>query len=81
MITNEEAYEALHLLNSGLWVQLEGSTGRYIANLRESGLFVVDRKATEDKGPTVIRDGYGQMHAQPIFKIDLDVLEEMQDIY
>ena len=77
-MTESEAYEALHLLNTGMWLQLEGYTGRYIASLKEAGLFVIDEEATSERGATVFEDGYGRTIAQPKYKIDNDVLVDMR---
>ena len=68
----KEAKEALKLINSGKWLQLEGSVGRYCNDLLESKVIIKDEAATTDHGPVTFKDGYGRFVKQYRFKINED---------
>tara|TARA_R100001015_G_C4418227_1_gene19828 strand:+ start:119 stop:370 length:252 start_codon:yes stop_codon:yes gene_type:complete len=66
----KEAKDALELINSGKWLQLEGSVGRYCNDLLESKVIIKDEAATTDHGPVTFKDGYGRFVKQYRFKIN-----------
>ena len=63
---------ALELINTGLWLQLEGSVGRYCADYLEGKLIIVDEERTKKEGPVKFTDGYGSLRKDPLYKINWD---------
>ena len=55
----EEVEEAVDLMNTGKFMQLEGSVGRYCASLYDQGLIIKDVERTKkEKGNTFIAVSY-----------------------
>ena len=52
--------KALKLFNSGQWLQLEGSVGRWVNSFVEGGYFEIDEEKTKRLGPVKFVDGYGR---------------------
>ena len=75
MSIEQEVERALELLNSGLWLQLEGSVGRWVNGFLEGGYIVKDEERTKKDGPVVFTDGYGRLQKQYYGKIDWDVVD------
>jgi len=62
--------EALETVNSGLWLQLEGSVGRhYKYNFIDTGILKPTKKSQ------LFPDGYGRLVNVPIFVIDWDKID------
>lgn len=76
MLKNE-AKQALGYINTGQWLQLEGSVGRWANDFIESKIIIKDIKATKKLGPIRFVDGYGRKKTQYRFKIDNDKLKEV----
>jgi len=74
--TMVNVYEkALEVFNSGLFLQMEGSFGRYYVNTYiDSGII----KTTNDKG-RYITDGYGRQFYLKKFYIDYDRIDYLTD--
>jgi hypothetical protein len=72
----DNVYEkALEVFNSGLFLQMEGSFGRYYVNTYiDSGII----KTTNDKG-RYITDGYGRQFYLKKFFIDYDRIDYLKD--
>ena len=68
----ENIKNALELINTGKWLQLEGSTGRFCAPYLEGKLIIVDEERTKKEGTVNFQDGYGRFRKDPLFKIDWD---------
>ena len=79
MSLNKNIKAALKLINTGQWLQLEGSIGRWCNDFIESEVIIKDEKATNKKGPVKFRDGYGRWHNQYRFKINHLKLEEVRN--
>ena len=79
MIERKEIKKVLKTINSGQWLQLEGSVGRYCNDFMESKIIIRDEKANKEKGSICFRDGYGRFHQQSWFKIDWDQFQKIQD--
>ena len=75
----EEAKQALDCINTGQWLQLEGSVGRWANSFIESKIIVKDVETTNELGPLRFTDGYGRKQTQYRFKIDEDRLREAED--
>ena len=73
----QEVLQALELINTGKWRQLEGGTGRWCSLFLESGEIIVDEERTKKEGPISFVDGYGRACKQPYFKIDWDRFDEV----
>ena len=56
MILDSECEEALRLFNTGQWVQLEGSIGRWVQSILDANIIVQDEK----NGTVSVVDGYGR---------------------
>lgn len=69
--------QALELINSGKWRQLEGSIGRWCNDFLESEEIIVDEERTKKEGPVSFVDGYGRACNQAYFKIDWDRVDEV----
>ena len=69
-LTTEEAKQALDCINTGQWLQLEGSVGRWANSFIESKIIVKDVETTNELGPLRFTDGYGRKQTQYRFKID-----------
>tara|TARA_R110000824_G_scaffold111755_3_gene260484 strand:- start:271 stop:573 length:303 start_codon:yes stop_codon:yes gene_type:complete len=69
--------QALELINSGKWRQLEGSIGRWCNDFLESREIIVDEERTKKEGPISFVDGYGRACNQAYFKIDWDRVDEV----
>lgn len=76
----QEILQALELINTGKWLQLEGSAGRFASQFLESGEIIVDEERTKKEGPVSFVDGYGRSCNQPYFKIDWDRFEEVVEL-
>lgn len=68
----KEAEQALELINSGKWLQLEGTVGRHCNDLLEAKVIIKDEQATMEHGPVTFQDGYGRFVKQYRFKINED---------
>ena len=73
----EEVNQALEYINTGAWLQLEGSVGRWCNGFLESGIIVKDQEKTQAEGPIKFTDGYGRHQEQYRFKIDPDRLDQV----
>ncbi len=73
----QEILQALELINSGKWRQMEGGAGRFAQQFIDSGEIVVDVERTEKEGPVSFVDGYGVSQQQPYFEIDWDRFDEV----
>jgi len=62
--------KALKLLNSGRWLQLEGSVGRWVNSFIDAGYLIIDHDKTEKLGPVKFVDGYGRPQQQYWAKIN-----------
>ena len=76
----QEILQALELINTGKWRQLEGGTGRWCSLFLESGEIIVDEERTKKEGMLLFVDGYGRSQEQPYFKIDWDRFEEVVEL-
>lgn len=76
----QEILQALELINTGRWRQLEGGAGRFASQFLESKEIIVDEERTEKEGPVSFVDGYGRSCNQPYFKIDWDRFDEVIDL-
>ena len=56
MVVEQECEQALKLFNSGQWLQLEGSVGRWVNQFLEAEIIKQDEK----NGKVSIIDGYGR---------------------
>ena len=79
MIERKEIKKVLKTINSGRWLQLEGSVGRYCNDFMESKIIIRDEKANKEKGAICFRDGYGRFQKQSWFKIDWDQFQKIQE--
>ena len=79
MIERKEIKKVLKTINSGQWLQLEGSVGRYCNDFMESKIIIKDEKANKEKGAICFRDGYGRFQQQSWFKIDWDQFQKIQE--
>tara|TARA_R100001198_G_C5156727_1_gene163635 strand:- start:303 stop:596 length:294 start_codon:yes stop_codon:yes gene_type:complete len=66
----ENVKQALELINSGKWLQLEGSVGRFCAQYLDANIIVEDIERTKEEGAIEFKDGYGRHTKQPWCKID-----------
>ena len=73
-----EVEQALEYINTGKWLQLEGSVGRWADSYLESEQIIVDTERTEKEGTFNFIDGYGRKQKQPRFKIDWDTVDELE---
>ena len=76
----QEILQALELINTGKWLQLEGSAGRFASQFLKSGEIIVDKERTKKEGMILFVDGYGMSREQPYFKIDWDRFEEVVEL-
>ena len=74
----EEVEQALDLINTGKWRQMEGSVGRWANSYLESEEIIVDTERTKKEGTISFIDGYGRERKQPYFKIDWDKVDELE---
>tara|TARA_R100001480_G_scaffold3112_3_gene8374 strand:- start:170 stop:403 length:234 start_codon:yes stop_codon:yes gene_type:complete len=74
MITDQECKKALKLFNSGQWLQLEGSVGRWVDDFVQSEIIVQDKK----NGTVSIIDGYGRHFNYNKGHIDWDRVSTIQ---
>lgn len=79
MLTEEECNEALKLMNTGQWLQLEGSVGRRVKEFIDAGVLVKDEEKTKKDGPVRFIDGYGRSVEQYRAKIDWDKVNEINE--
>ena len=79
MIERKEIKKVLKTINSGRWLQLEGSVGRYCNDFMESKIIIRDEKANKEKGAICFTDGYGRSQQQSWFKIDWDQFQKIQE--
>ena len=73
----QELLQALELINTGKWRQVEGGTGRWCSQFLESGEIIIDEERTNQEGPVCFVDGYGISRRQSHFKIDWDRVDEV----
>ena len=73
----QEVLQALELINTGRWRQLDGGAGRFANQFLESKEIIVDDERTKKEGPISFVDGYGRACKQPYFKIDWDRFDEV----
>ena len=76
MNIREDLKRALELLNTGQWLQLEGSVGRWVQGFIDEGYLVIDYDKTKEIGPVVFVDGYGRTQKQYWAKIDEEKLQD-----
>ena len=76
----QEVLQALELINTGRWRQLDGGAGRFANQFLESKEIIVDEERTKKEGPISFVDGYGRSQEQPYFKIDWDRFEEVVEL-
>ena len=76
----QEVLQALELINTGRWRQLDGGAGRFANQFLESKEIIVDEERTKKEGPISFVDGYGMSQEQPYFKIDWDRFEEVVEL-
>ena len=79
MLTQEECKDALDCMNSGQWLQLEGSVGRRVKEFIDAGVLVKDEEKTKKDGPVRFVDGYGRPIEQFWAKIDWDKVNEINE--
>ena len=73
----QEVLQALELINTGKWRQLEGSIGSWCNDFLESEEIIVDEERTKKEGPISFVEGYGRACKQAYFKIDWDRVDEV----
>ena len=74
VITDNECKEALKLFNTGAWVQLEGSVGRWVQSILDADIIVQDEK----NGTVSVIDGYGRPLKYNKAHIDWDRVSTIQ---
>ena len=74
MISDNECKEALRLFNTGQWVQLEGSIGRWVQSILDANIIVQDEK----NGTVSVIDGYGRHLKYNKAHIDWDKVLKIQ---
>ena len=74
VITDNECKEALKLFNTGAWVQLEGSVGRWVQSILDANIIVQDEK----NGTVSVVDGYGRHLKYNKAHIDWDRVLKIQ---
>jgi len=79
MLTQEECKDALDCMNSGQWLQLEGSVGRRVKEFIDAGVLVKDEEKTKKDGPVRFVDGYGRPIEQFWAKIDWDKVQKINE--
>jgi hypothetical protein len=79
MLTEEECKDALKLMNTGQWLQLEGSVGRRVKEFIDAGVLMRDEEKTKKEGPVRFVDGYGRPIEQYWAKIDWDKVQEINE--
>lgn len=79
MLTKEECKDALDCMNTGGWLQLEGSVGRRVKEFIDAGVLVKDEEKTKKDGPVKFIDGYGRPIEQFWAKIDWDRVNEINE--
>jgi hypothetical protein len=79
MLTQEECKDALRLMNTGQWLQLEGSVGRRVQEFIDAGVLMRDEEKTKKEGPVRFVDGYGRPVEQFWAKIDWDKVNEINE--
>jgi len=79
MLTQEECKDALDCMNSGQWLQLEGSVGRRVKEFIDAGVLVKDEEKTKKDGPVRFVYGYGRPIEQFWAKIDWDKVQEINE--
>ena len=70
MSLQSDAQKALELMNSGRWLQLEGSVGRWVQGFINAEYLVQDFDKTKKLGPVKFVDGYGRPQQQYRAKIN-----------
>ena len=73
----QDVLQALELINTGKWRQLEGGAGRFANQFLESEEIIVDEERTKKEGPVSFVDGYGRACKQSYFKIDWDQFDKV----
>ena len=79
MLTEEECKDALRLMNTGQWLQLEGSVGRRVKEFIDAGVLMRDEEKTKKEGPVKFVDGYGRPVEQFWAKIDWDKVNKINE--
>ena len=79
MLTKEECKDALRLMNTGQWLQLEGSVGRRVKEFIDAGVLMRDEEKTKKEGPVKFVDGYGRPVEQFWAKIDWDKVNKINE--
>ena len=74
MISEQECEQALKLFNSGHWLQLEGSVGRWVNSFLEANIIIQDK----NNGEVSIIDGYGRPVRYNKGHIDWDRVQSIQ---
>ena len=74
MILDSECEEALRLFNTGQWVQLEGSIGRWVQSILDANIIV----QYEKNGTVSVVDGYGRHLKYNKAHIDWDKVLKIQ---
>lgn len=74
MVTDKECEQALELFNSGQWLQLQGSVGRWVNGFLEAKIIKQDKK----NGIVSIIDGYGRPVSYNKGSIDWDKVLTLQ---
>ena len=73
----EEVEYAVDLMNTGKFMQLDGSVGRYCSSLYDQGLIIKDvEKTTKENGNTFI-DGYGRQQNLYFFKPNYELIDQL----
>ena len=73
----QEILQALELINTGKWRQLEGGAWRFASQFLDSNEIIVDKERTKKEGTVLFVDGYGRSCEQPYFKIDWDRFDDV----
>jgi len=68
--------KALELLNSGKWLQLEGTVGRWVQEFIDAEYLVQDFYKTKKDGPVKFIDGYGRPVQQYWAKINWEKVHD-----
>tara|TARA_R100001591_G_scaffold21072_1_gene30034 strand:+ start:720 stop:971 length:252 start_codon:yes stop_codon:yes gene_type:complete len=76
MSLQSDAKKALELMNSGQWLQLEGSVGRWVQGFIDAEYLVQDYDKTKKLGPVKFVDGYGRPQQQYWAKINWEKVHD-----
>jgi len=75
MIADQECKQALKYFNTGQWLQLEGSIGRWVNEFLELKIILQDKK----NGTVSIVDGYGRPVTYNRGHIDWDKVNQINE--